>query len=309
MRLCVVFWPFLVMTALSAGAQTPGPRPARADDAAALEEAIRAVDRAKAQAADPVRPASGGQAAGAAVKPAAVPGGRPAPGAVQEPKTAGESEAVPRPKPAVASTQTQISGLEDAVIDNVNHTITFRNNVLVDRPDLKIWCHQLEILLNRKPAKAVPSSPASREAEDGDALGAETIKTATATSTEGGFVVVWRKTESGDVVAIGRQAVYTAADGMFTITGMPEVLRDMNLHLYSPGEADKLTLFKNGNARGSKKSNFNLSAVRAKEIRQRMFSHVPGRRPAEAVPAAAESSPVPADALPPPPAVAPRRSN
>jgi hypothetical protein len=158
-------------------------------------------------------------------------------------------------------------------------------------------------LLNRSPAKAAPSDKAGGAAEESDALGANTIKTATASSGDGGLVVVWRKTLTGDVVAVGRRAVYTATDGTFTITGMPEVLRDMTLHFHSPGEADKLVLYKNGSARGSKRTDLNLSLVKAREVRQRMFSHVPGRRPPEATEASQESSSstAPVGPLPPPP--------
>jgi lipopolysaccharide export system protein LptA len=191
-------------------------------------------------------------------------------------------------------------------LDNARNTITFRKNVVVDRPDLKIWCDQLEILLNRSPAKAAPSDKAGGSADESDALGANTIKTATASSGDGGLVVVWRKTLTGDVVAVGRRAVYTATDGTFTITGLPEVLRDMTLHFHSPGEADKLVLYKNGRARGSKRTDLNLSLVKAREVRQRMFSHVPGRRPPEATEASHEASSsttpeAPVGPLPPPP--------
>jgi|GEM_PF-2226095 len=299
------FWPVLLVTASFAAAQKPPARPAKVDDAAALEAAIRAVDRAKEKPSptpggsdptpgDTATPAQPADPQPEAARPPAKP-------ASKAPKAA-PGEAAPKSASAAAATQTQITGLEDAELDNVRNVITFRKNVVVDRPDLKIWCDQLEILLNRKPAKAVPDSPKAKKSDDGDAFGSETIKTATATAPAGGFVVVWRKTETGDVVAVGRRAVYAAADGTFTITGLPEVLRDMTLHFHSPGETDKLVLYKNGNARGSKKQDFNLSTVRAKEIRQRMFSHVPGRRPAEASASGPEASAPPPDKLPPPPA-------
>ena len=366
----VRFWPLLLATTLAAAAQTTPARPPKPNDTASLDEAIRAVDRAKKQAAPtpspavrpatekpvppakpvksakPVSPAPAAQAAQAVkpakpvkpvtppkTTPAAPPASKPkadvAPKADATPKaeplptkepearaeSAGRAENAesdteaggkpkPKPKSGLAATQTQISGLEDAILDNARNTITFRKNVVVDRPDLKIWCDQLEILLNRSPAKAAPSAKAGGAADESDALGANTIKTATASSGDGGLVVVWRKTLTGDVVAVGRRAVYTATDGTFTITGMPEVLRDMTLHFHSPGEADKLVLYKNGSARGSKRQDLNLSVVKAREIRQRMFSHVPGRRPPEATEASPEPSaaPVaPVGPLPPPP--------
>lgn len=343
----VRFWPLLLATTLAAAAQTtPARAPKPNDDAASLDEAIRAVDRAKKQAAPtpspavrptaekpvppakpvksakpvsqapaapaakPVKPAKITQAAPPAPRPKAdvTPKAEPLPTLKPEARAeSAESEAEAggkpklKPKSGLAATQTQISGLEDAVLDNARNTITFRKNVVVDRPDLKIWCDQLEILLNRSPAKAAPSDKAGGAAEESDALGANTIKTATASSGDGGLVVVWRKTLTGDVVAVGRRAVYTATDGTFTITGMPEVLRDMTLHFHSPGETDKLVLYKNGSARGSKRQDLNLSMVKAREIRQRMFSHVPGRRPPEATEASQEPSEAPVGPLPPPP--------
>lgn len=359
----VRFWPLLLATTLAAAAQTTPARAPKPNDAASLDEAIRAVDRAKKQTAPtpspavrptaekpvppakpvksakpvptvppakpatPVKPAKTTQAAPPTQKPKA----DVAPKAVTPPKAVTAPKAEPRPtlepeanvadaasdsgaggkpkakpKSELAATQTQISGLEDAILDNARHTITFRKNVVVDRADLKIWCDQLEILLNRSPAKAAPSDKAGGSADESDALGANTIKTATASSGDGGLVVVWRKTLTGDVVAVGRRAVYTATDGTFTITGMPEVLRDMTLHFHSPGEADKLVLYKNGSARGSKRTDLNLSLVKAREVRQRMFSHVPGRRPAEATEASQEASSsttpeAPVGPLPPPP--------
>ena len=308
----ILHWPVLLATASLAAAQKPGAKP---DDAAALEEAIRAVDRA----AEKNTPPKKAEATAGAETPSASPAkpAKPAPGAAAAPGTA----ATPKPQPAdtggakpakpktPATTQTQITGLEDAELDNTRNVITFRKNVVVDRPDLKIWCDSLEIALNRggqaKPGKPGAGKPGTAKTdEEPDAFGAESIKSATATAPAGGLVVIWRKTESGDVVAVGKKAVYTAADGTFTITGLPEVLRDMTLHFYSPGESDKLVMFKNGSARGSKKQDLNLSTVRAKEIRQRMFSHVPGRRPAEAAPAAEEAAP-PAQGTPSPPAALP----
>lgn len=348
----VRFWPLLLATTLAAAAQTTPARPPKPNDAASLDEAIRAVDRAKKQAAPtpspavrpttekpvppakpvksakpvspvpaaqavqpakPVKPAKITQAAPPAPKPKAdvTPKAEPLPALEPEARAdsadSADSDAEaggklkPKPKSGLAATQTQISGLEDAILDNARNTITFRKNVVVDRPDLKIWCDQLEILLNRSPAKAAPSDKAGGAADKSDALGANTIKTATASSGDGGLVVVWRKTLTGDVVAVGRRAVYTANDGTFTITGMPEVLRDMTLHFHSPGEADKLVLYKNGSARGSKRQDLNLSVVKAREIRQRMFSHVPGRRPPEATEASPAPSAAPVGPLPPPP--------
>jgi lipopolysaccharide export system protein LptA len=290
----------LLLPAAPATAQKPADRPpTRPDDAAALEEAIRAVDRAAEKNApakkgdadegqSKTKPGTEPQPA----KPAASTAGEATPGG--KPDGAGAGGAKPAKPKAAAVTQTQITGLEDAELDNARNLIIFRKNVVVDRPDLKIWCDQLEIALNREPAKPAPGgSPKPKTDQEPDAFGAESIKSATATAADGGLVVVWRKTDTGDVVAVGRRAVYTAADGAFTITGMPEVLQNMSFHFHSPGEGDRLIMFKNGSARGSKKTDLNLSAPRAREIRQRMFSHVPGRRPAEATAPAetAESTP------------------
>lgn len=298
MRLRILAAPIsLALIASAAAQQTPAP-PKKTSDAAALEEAIRAVDRATEKPGTTTKPAAPGDTPSPETPPANRAPAQPKPKPPDSPKT-------PKPKSPPA-TQTQITGLEDAELDNARNIITFRKNVVVDRPDLKIWCDRLEIALNRgpaKPAKDKPAKPAKPEEGEKDAFGAESIKTATATAANGGRVVIWRKTESGDVVAVGRQAVYMAADGTFTITGLPEVLRDMRMHFHSPGDADKLVMFKNGNARGGKKQDVNLSEVRAKEIRQRLFSHVPGKRPAEAAPASDAPAAPPSGnpELPPPP--------
>lgn len=287
----------LLLTALCAAAQKPPVRPPKTDDTAALEEAVRAVDRAKEKSEATKK------SEGAPVDP----GTKPAKPAAPTPAAKEPSAAKPaKGKSDAPATQTQITGLEDAELDNARNIIIFRKNVVVDRPDLKIWCDQLEIALNRGQTKPTTRPAPEKKDEEADAFSAETIKSATATASGGGLVVIWRKTETGDVVAVGRKAVYTAADGAFTITGLPEVLRDMSLHFHSPGEADKLIMFKNGSARGSKKQDLNLSTVRAKEIRQRLFSHVPGRRPAEAsAPGEAEPAPSSSGTDTPPPAPLP----
>jgi lipopolysaccharide export system protein LptA len=279
MKTIILTGPLMMAAVGLAVAQQPPARPpASKDDAAALEAAIRAVDRATDKNQTEKKTDGPGKAV------PAVPA-QPVPGPARPGATKPESSPAKPVKPKTPPvTQTLITGLEDAELDNARNIIVFRKNVVVDRPDLKIWCDQLEIALNQKsdnPGAAAPPA-APQAAGEPDVFGAESIKSATATSSNGGLVVIWRKTETGDVVAVGRKAVYTSADGAFTITGLPEVLRDMSFHFHSPGESDRLVLFKNGSARGSKKQDLNLSQVRAREIRQRMFSHVPGRRPPEA---------------------------
>lgn len=308
----LINWAVLFATAALAAAQKPAPQP---DDAAALEEAIRAVDRAAEKTNGPKTPASAPPADTRATNPARpepaakpvtpAPGGATAPGKPEPSQPAAESPSGSKPaKPKnVAATLTQITGLEDAELDNVRSVIVFRRNVVVDRPDLKIWCDRLEIALNRDGRTKPADAGSGQSDQQPDAFGAESIKSATATAAAGGLVVIWRKTETGDVVAVGKKAVYTAADGTFTITGLPEVLRDMSVHFYSTGESDRLVMFKNGSARGGKKQDINLSEVRAREIRQRMFSNVPGRRPAEASAAGAEEAPAAAGNSPPPAAL------
>lgn len=298
----ILHWPVLLATASLAMAQKPGAKP---DDAAALEEAIRAVDRAAEKSSPPKKPEAT-PAAQDPVAPPAKPAKPASGGATPKPKPAepgGGKPAKPsKPKPP-AATQTQITSLEGGELVNSQSVVVFRKNVVVDRADLKIWCDQLEIALNKNPSKASPPDKSGNE-ESGDALSAQTIKTATATAPEGGLVVVWRKTETGDVVAVGKKAVYTAADGGITLTGLPEVLSNMSNHLSGPGEGDKMVLSKSGDARGWKRTQLDLSPIRAKEIRQRMFSHVPGRRPTEASPAG-ETPAAPDNGTAPPPAALP----
>ncbi len=314
MTLRLLHWPILLTAASLAAAPKPGARP---DDAAGLEEAIRAVDRASEKNDGPKK-AAGGDAPPAKPTSPAKPAkpAKPAPGGsatsspsagadaagASAPAPASRPDEVPaKPKPpSPAVTQTRITGLEDAELDNERNVIIFRKNVVVDRADLKIWCDNLEIALNRggapKAGKAAKAAGESKPSEEPDAFSAQSIKSATATAAAAGLVVIWRKTGTGEVVAVGRKAVYTAADGTFTITGRPEVLNNMTEYFHSPGEADKLTLFKNGSARGSKKVELNLSDVRAREIRQRLFGNVPGRPAGDGDEAAA-----PADrGLPPP---------
>jgi len=96
------------------------------------------------------------------------------------------------------------------------------------------------------------------------------------------LILFWFLPPAWSIVRGGRQAVYTAADDSFTITGFPEVLRGMTDHFHSPGEADTINLDKNGMGKRSKRQDLNIGAVRAQAIRERLFSHVPGRPPAQA---------------------------
>jgi lipopolysaccharide export system protein LptA len=304
----LLHWPILLTAASLAAAPKPGARP---DDAAALEDAIRAVDRA-AEKNDEPKKAAGGESAAKPAKPAKPtkpapddPAATPTRAAADAPRASAPAPAsrtgteAAKPKPSSpAVTQTRITGLEDAELDNARNVIIFRKNVVVDRADLKIWCDSFEIALNRggAPKSAKPAGEV-QPSEEPDALSAQSIKSATATGSSGGLVVIWRKTGTGEVVAVGRKAVYNASDGTFTITGRPEVLNNMTEYFHSQGEADKLTLFKNGSARGMKKVELNLNDIRAREIRQRLFSHVPARPAGDGD----EAAVTPADrGLPPP---------
>jgi len=295
---CYSRWIPLLFMAGFAAAQNPPARPSKPDDAAALEEAIRAVDRAaeKASTAKPGQPTPPGK------RPAAEPQA-PDRSAPNRPSAKPDS-AAPGSAKSPPATQTHINSADGFSMDNPGNTLSFFKNVVVDRPDLKIWCDRLDFALNRVATKGAGTPPAvGNDAAEADPFSAERIKTATAIAGDGGMVVIWRKTEAGDLVAIGRKAVYTASNGTFTITGLPEVLRDMTYHIQSPNEGDTLVLHRNGSARGKGNQELNLNPVRAKDIRQRLFSHVPGPRPPEATPpgtpAAAPRSRLPStDSLP-----------
>lgn len=299
-------WSLPALMATTVVAQKPPAQPDKPDDAAVLEDAIRAVDRA-AEKSTPARESEKPKADAKAAPNSAAPSPKPPAGD----RAAGGTER-PAVKPASVKREapppTNITSLEGWEMDNPGNTITFLKNVVVERPDLKIWCDRLEFVLNKAGAKKAPSpADGTKPASEPDQFSSERIKTATATAAEGGMVVIWRKTATGDVVAIGRRAVYTATTGTFTITGLPEVLRDDTYHVQSPNETDTLVLLKNGSARGKGgKQELNLSSVRAKEIRQRLFSHVPGKRPPEAsgrggVESSASVPAPPAPALPAPP--------
>lgn len=299
-------WSLPVLIVTTVVAQKPPAGPGKPDDAAALEDAIRAVDRA-ADRSTPARDSEKPKADPKTAPNSAAPNAKPP---ASDRSAAGTERAAVKPAAAKreAPPPTNITSLEGWEMDNPGNTVTFFKNVVVERPDLKIWCDRLEFVLNKAGAKKNPSPPGGAEpASEPDQFSSERIKTATAIAAEGGMVVIWRKTSTGDVVAIGRRAVYTATTGTFTITGLPEVLRDDTYHVQSPNETDTLVLLKNGSAQGKGgKQQFNLSAVRAKEIRQRLFSHVPGKLPPEASsrvggePSATLPA-VPAPALPAPP--------
>ena len=183
--------------------------------------------------------------------------------------------------------------------------IIFRTNVLVDREDLKIWCDELQVTLNQKPQKKVAETPPTKEApEDSDVFSAQNVKQAVAKSPSTGAVVIWRKTPKGEIVAMGREAIYDGASGNITLKGAPEVLQDMKVHLRSEGEAQQIVLMKNGNVKGSTTSAA-VPEAEAREIRKRIFARAPMRR-ASGSPAASGASPTPPVDRSPSPTPAPR---
>ncbi len=299
--------PLLVLIALAASAvaqkpSTPPSKPSKPNDAAALEEAIRAVDRATGKT---------GTTPGKGTSPSSTPPDTTPRGQNTRPSASAKERPDARPSPPEPSTPlpTIITSLDDAELDKVNNTITYYKNVFVDRPDFKIWCDRLEFTLNKTaPKEQPPASANGKAAPEPDQFSAGLIKTATATSAEGGMVVIWRKTSAGDTVSIGRRAVYTASNGTFTITGLPEVLTDMTYYVHAAKETDSIILLKNGNARSRGGTTEYISnRSRAREVRLRLFSHVPGKRPAQALPPdEVASGPAAPSAAPDPPPAQPQ---
>ncbi len=164
--------------------------------------------------------------------------------------------------------------------------VIFQDNVSLVREiparneqNLIIWCGELEIRMNTGEQKS--AAVASSATVGGFDM--KDVKKAIARATPGGMVVIWRKTEKGEQLAVCREATYDGATGDIQLKGKPEVLEDMKNYAFSRNENDFLNLLKNGNINGSV-SFQGTSGEEAHQLRRRLFSHVPGQTAVEEEP-------------------------
>lgn len=275
---------FLALAAIAAGhAQNVAPK--KESDEEVLRRAIEAVDRAKEKIdkgdtstpAPPPKPApapaaSASKATPPKTTPPATPAVKPvssATGQATEKKPAARQDLVP----------TTIIGEEDAIFQNKEGIIIFRKNVEVNKSDLKIWCQELHLTLNRTDSKKPAPAAASRqEADSGDMLGAGNLKTAVAKAAPGGVVVIWRKTLDGEMVANCREAVYDGATGTITLKGKPEVLKDVQTFVFGKSDSDTMLMTKTGYGKGAKGFQYFNTIQQGQEVRRRLLSSIPPKK-------------------------------
>ena len=254
----------LCLLALAVGvtAQTTKPPTKPKTEAEILQDAIDAVDAAKKK-----------------------PEAKPTPATPAKPdKPAPTAPKSPNAKPSAPSNDgtMAITSEDDMEFDNKKGVITYRKNVFLDRPDVKIWCDELEVqrLPDEKPkavnaADPVKAPPSSDEAPK--------IKTAVARASERGLVVIWQKTAEGEVIAHAKTATYDGLTGDIILNDRIEVLQGKNIHLVGQTESADFTLKKDGKGVGKLQTAI-VGPADAKAIRARMLEPTRnrGKRPAPA---------------------------
>ncbi len=257
----------LLALAMGVTAQTTKP-PAKPPtkpktEAEILQDAIDAVDAAKKK-----------------------PEAKPTPAAPAKPdKPAPTAPKSPGAKPASDDGTMAITSEDDMEFDNKKGVITYKKNVFLDRPDVKIWCDELEVQrMPEAPPKATNPADPVKVAPPSDE--APKIKTAVARASERGLVVIWQKTDEGEVVAHAKLATYNGATGDIVLNDRIEVLQGKNVHIVGQGETAKFTLKKDRTGGGDVNTSF-VSESNAKAIRARMLEPTRnrGKRPAPAAPA------------------------
>lgn len=267
---------FLALAAMAASpAQNAAPK--KDSDEDALRRAIEAVDRAKEKIDKDSASTPAAAPNARAVQPKTTPAvpsattAKPAPTS----KPATTATAAPQ-KPASGGFFTKIVGEDDNLFRHKEGIFIFRKNVEVDRPDLKIWCQELEVTVNRPEDNSKASQPAPKD-DSGDGFSASNIKKAVAKSSAGSVVVIWRKTDKGEMVANCREAVYDGATGNIVLKGKPEVLQALQQFAFGKTDDATLTLHKNGDVSG-KFGIEHFQEPKGREMRRRLLSSVPPKK-------------------------------
>jgi len=262
----------LLLVALSTAIWGQAPRPRTISDEQRLKDAISAVERAS-QPSTKVPPAAVSSAVPTETRqsPPAVPKPRPGPQPAEE-KKKGEGKAAP--------TKTVITGDDPSEYRNKENLGIFRKNVVLDRPDLKIWCDQLDATMNQ-PAAAKPQSKTvaavrkNGQAND-DGVSPNDLKLAIARGKENP-VVIWRKTDQGEVISTCREAHYEGANGTITLKGKPEVLRQLRVNLIGKDDRSEIVLLKSGDCTGRFDTNLFADEQEARAVRTRLLKQIPKR--------------------------------
>jgi lipopolysaccharide export system protein LptA len=171
---------------------------------------------------------------------------------------------------------------EDQVFWSANDNVAiFEKNVIVNRPDLRIWCDVLEVSLIPPAEEAEGTTPPdpgksdSPKPESSSTMNEDSLKQAIAKS-KGGVVVIRRRTEKGEVVATCQEAVYDGPTGNIVLKQRPELIQDLKLHVIG---TDVITLFRDGNIRASKRPEMQLIQPSAgRDIRRKLLSNIPPRQ-------------------------------
>lgn len=270
---------FLALAAMAASpAQNAAPK--KDSDEDALRRAIEAVDRAKEKMDKDSASTPAAAPAARAVQPKtppAVPSSTAAKTAAAS-RPAATATAAPKKQPASSDGFfTKIVGEDDNFIQYKEGIAIFRKNVEVDRPDLKIWCQELAMTMNRPEAgKTGKPAPAAKD-DSGDAFSADNLKKAVAKGTAGSVVVIWRKTDKGEILANCREAIYDGATGNIVLKGKPEVLQNLQQFAFGKTDDATLTLYKNGNI-GGKFGVEHFQEPKGLEVRRRLLSSVPPKK-------------------------------
>ncbi|MGI8603281.1 MAG: LptA/OstA family protein [Verrucomicrobiales bacterium] len=191
------------------------------------------------------------------------------------PNNAASAKAGPRPGNMVITADEKGIYSRDGVA-------IFTVNVAVNRSDLKIWCDRLEVALDQPKDAAEsnappdPDKPPEPKTEGPAPLKQENVKTAIATSKDG-LVLIWRKTDSDEILATCREALYDGKTGNITLKNRPEVLKGLTTHILGRDETSEMILFKSGDMTMPRRpeTSFNLSPPEGREIRRRLLGHMP----------------------------------
>jgi lipopolysaccharide export system protein LptA len=170
---------------------------------------------------------------------------------------------------------TVITG-DEGFFDRTKGIFIFVKEVFVDKPDVHIWCDELEVLLNlgEMDKKETATATADKK-KKGQKLNADNVKQANARAKQN-LSVLWRQTAKGEIVAVAREFYYDGKTGNILLKGKAQVLQNLTMHITGNGDNAQLTLYKNGNFGGP----FTMHQMQEKdgrEIRKNLLNMVPGK--------------------------------
>jgi hypothetical protein len=166
---------------------------------------------------------------------------------------------------------------DEGFFDRTKGIFIFVRDVFVDKPDVHIWCDELEVLLNldgieKKEATPPPAAGKKKKAEK---LNTDNVKQANARGKQN-LSVLWRQTEKGEIVAVAREFYYDGKTGNILLKGKPQVLQNLTMHIIGNGDNAQLTLYKNGNF-GGPFTMHQMQAKDGKKVRKNLLAMVPAK--------------------------------